>query len=313
MEENLSKWLNGEITDDELIALIGRKEALKYIRIVSEVDQWVPDQSQHLFDPKGITALPKAKVRSMRPWFSYAAAAIILLSIVSYFWVIMGDSTVTFSSQIGEVRSIELPDGSNVTLAPNSEISWDEEEWEKVVAMKEKRLKSESASRKLKLRGKALFEVEKGMPFTVESSVGTVEVLGTTFEVDDFEEGLNVVCFEGRVRAKPKKASKSVIISGGEGYLFFKGRWENKRTITNTKPGWLQNQTKFENAPLSQVIKNLEKIYGITIDKGNVEITRRFTGTIPNNQLDVALKLVFSPFKIDYTVYGKKMTLSKGN
>ncbi|WP_425392982.1 FecR family protein [Ekhidna sp.] len=313
MEENVSKWLNGEITEEELIKHIGREEALKYIQIVKEVDQWVPDQSKHLFDPKEITAQPKAKLRSIRPWFGYAAAAIIFLSIVSYFWVIMGDSTVTFSSQTGEVRSIELPDGSTVTLASNSEISWDEEEWGKVVAMKEKRLKSGSASRKLKLRGKALFEVEKGAPFSVESSVGTVEVLGTTFEVDDFEEGLNVVCFEGRVRAKPKKTSKSVTISGGEGYLFFKGRWENKRTITDDEPVWLQNQTKFENAPLSQVIKNLEKIYGITIDKGNVEITRRFTGTIPNNKLNVALKLVFTPFKVDYKVDGKSVTLSKGN
>lgn len=313
MDENLSKWLNGEITDDELIERIGREEALKYIQIVGEVDQWVPDHSQHLFNPKEITSKPKAKVRSMRPWFSYAAAAVLLLSIISYFWVIMSDNMVSYSSQVGEVRAIELPDGSMVTLAPNSEISWDEEEWSNVVAMKEKRLKSGSARRKLKLRGKALFDVEKGAPFSVESSTGTVKVLGTIFEVDDFEEGMNVICYEGKVEAKPKRKSKSVVIARGEGYLYFKGNWEGKVRVRGNAPEWLQNQTKFENAPLEQVIKSLEKLYGIRIEKGKANTSRRFTGTIPNDNLDVALKIVFSPFKIEYSREGKKVILTASN
>lgn len=310
MDENLSKWLDGELTDEELVERIGKEEAMKYIQIVGEVDNWVPDQSQRLLNPKEITSRPKGKVRTISPWFSYAAAAVILLTVVSYLWVLMGDSTVSYSSQVGEVRTIELPDGSVVTLAPNSVISWDEDEWEKVVALKEKRLKSKKARRKIELRGKALFEVEKGAPFSVESLIGTVEVLGTTFEVDDFEEGLNVICFEGRVEAKPKTGTKSVTVSGGEAYLFFEGRWGAKKVTSRTMPEWLQNQTKFENAPLTQVIKSLEKLYGITVDKGRVNTSRRFTGTIPNDNLDVALRIVFSPFEIDYDKDGKKITLS---
>ncbi|MEQ9466166.1 MAG: FecR domain-containing protein [Ekhidna sp.] len=312
MDENLSKWLNGELTDEELIERIGKEEAIKYIQIVGEVDNWVPDHSERLFDPKEITEKPKALARSMRPWWGYAAAAAVLIFIGSYFWVAMSDSTVTYSSQIGEVREVLLPDGkSKVTLAPNSEISWEEDEWKQAIALKEKRLKAKKASRNVRLRGKALFEVEKGVPFKVESETGSVEVLGTTFEVDDFEEGLNVICFEGKVFAKPKTGSKSVTINGGEGYLFFKGDWGDKKDISVSKPEWLQNQTKFERAPLTQVIKSMEKLYGITIDKGSVDTSRRFTGAIPNDNLDVALKIVFSPFKIEYAQQGKKITLSE--
>lgn len=313
MDEYLSKWLDGNLTDEELIEQIGKKEAMKYIQIVSEVDNWVPDHSESLFDPKAITARPKAKVRTMRPWLGYAAAAIVLMSIASYFWILLGDDTVTYSSQIGEVREVMLPDGlSKVTLAPHSEISWETDEWEEAVAMmKESRLKVKKTSRNVRLRGKALFEVEKGAPFKVQSQTGSVEVLGTTFEVDDFEEGLNVICFEGKVLAKPKTGAKSVTVNGGVGYLFYEGEWGAKKDISATKPEWLQNQTKFENAPLSQVIKSLEKLYGITVEKGRVNTSRRFTGTIPNDNLEVALRIVFSPFKIEYSQEGKKVALSE--
>jgi ferric-dicitrate binding protein FerR (iron transport regulator) len=312
MDDNLSKWLNGELTNDELIKQVGRDEAMKYIQIVGEVDNWTPDQSQRLFDPKEITSKPKAKVRTMNSWWSYAAAAAVLLTVISYLWLIVAGSTVKHSSQIGEVREVQLPDGvSVVTLAPNSEISWEEDEWEEAIAMKEKRLKAKKARRKVKLKGKALFEVEKGAPFSVESSTGSVEVLGTTFEVDDFTDGINVRCFEGRVEAKPKTAKRSVIINAGEGYLFFRGKWEEKVEVLGSKPDWLQNQTKFENAPLAQVIKSLENIYGISIKDDNVNTTRRFTGTIPNDKLEVALRLVFSPFKISFIQNGKIVTLSE--
>lgn len=313
MDDTLSKWLNGELSDKELSELIGEKEALKYIQIVGEVDRWVPDQSTHLFNPKEITSKPKGKVRTMRSWYSYAAAAVILLTVVSYLWILGTDSMVSYSSQMGEVRVISLPDGeSTVTLASNSEISWDEKEWEgAALAMKENRLKSKNAKRKVNLKGKAFFKIKKGSPFSVESSSGTVKVLGTTFEVDDFEAGFNVICFEGKVEAKPKTSSKSIIVTRGQGYLFFNGKWEDKVSVSGSVPAWLQNQTKFENAPLDQVIKTLEKLYGITIDKGSVNTSRRFTGSIPNDKLNVALRIAFAPFEINYTRKGKKITLSE--
>ena len=313
MEENLSKWLNGDISDDELKKLIGTEEALKYIQILGEVDNWVPDNSERLIDPKEITSRPKGKVRTMRPWYSYAAAAVVFLAVVAYLWVQVSDATVTHSSLAGEIREIELPDGSKVTLAPNSEISWESDKWEEVVAYQENRLKSKKVRRKVKLKGKALLKVAKGAPFSVESPTGTVDVLGTIFEVDDFNEGMSVVCYEGKVQAKPKTLRKTVTLTRGDGYLFFNGKWEKKENTTESGPAWLQNQTKFENAPLSQVIKTLEKVYGVAITTGKIDIAKRFTGTIPNDKLEVALRLVFSPYKISFKRDGKAVTLTQEN
>lgn len=311
MDEDLQKWLNGQIDDDQLQQRLGHEEAKKYIQIVEEVDAWIPDHSKQLVNPTTITSRAKSKSRSIRPYISYATAAVLILTVITYLWLLLGGSEVSYSSAIGEVRVVNLPDGlSTVTLSSDSEISWDKDEWQQVIAAKEKRL-SKSPKRKVKLKGKALFKIEKGGPFSVESESGLVEVLGTTFEIDDFLDGLNVVCFEGKVAAKPKTARKRIVISGGEGYRYFQNRWEEKRRITQPLPDWLQNQTKFDNAPLSQVILTLEKLYGVSIDKSGVDINKRFTGTIPNDNLDVSLKIVFTPYEISFLKKGKKIILSK--
>ncbi|NQZ78901.1 MAG: FecR domain-containing protein [Ekhidna sp.] len=308
MDEDLQKWLNAEISDDELKDRIGDVEARKYMQIFGEVDSWVPDNSTSILDPLEITGKPKAKSRQIRPMVNYAIAAVLALTIVSYIWLILGDSQMSFSTGVGEIRVVELPDGaSSVTLSPNSEISWDEDEWDAVMESDA----TEPAPRLVELKGKALFQVEKGGPFTVESEIGIVEVLGTTFEVDDFEGGMHVLCFEGVVAAKPKKSKKKVTIRGGEGYRYFKNKWERKMQLKKTLPDWLQNQSKFENAPLVQVISTIEKLYGVNIDSSNVSVDKRFTGTIPNDDLDVSLEIVFAPYKIRFDKEGKEVVLSQ--
>ena len=313
MDDNLSKWLNGELTDDQLIEKLGPEEATKYIQIVSEVDNWVPEKNTQSADPTIITNKPKGIQRTMKSWYMYAAAAMLVLT-SGYFWLQFSSSSLEYITQAGEMKVITLPDGvSTVTLAPSSKLSLDEDEWEEAVALKENRLRSYKARRRVRLKGKALFKVEKGTKFKVESSSGEVEVLGTIFEVDDFEEGLNVACFEGEVLAKPKRGKRSVTIKRGESYLFYKGKWEEKVNIRGDGPSWLQNQTKFENAPLSQVISALEKLYGIDIETGDVDVTRRFTGTKPNDKSEVALRIVFSPFGISFSQEGDLVILAGGN
>ena len=102
-------------------------------------------------------------------------------------------------------------------------------------------------------------------------------------------------------------------VSRGEALLFYKEKWESKRTISGSEPEWLQNQTKFESAPLSQVISSLEKLFGVEIESSNINIERRFTGTIPNDQLKVALRIVCAPFGITSTQEGDVVILSEGN
>lgn len=299
MEDQLLKWLNGEINEDELKKTIGPADVLKYKQILGEVDNWVPDNDPLVFDPRNVTDLPKqAKTRSLYPIVPVSIAASVILVISALLWLTVFTDKSSYSTEVAETKEITLPDGlSKVTLASNSEIYWNEKDWT-------------SDQRIINLTGKAFFQVENGSPFEVQTAVGKVEVLGTNFEVEIFEESINVVCFEGKVRATAIDG-QSVVVIGGEGRLYHQGKWEAAMPAENDLPSWLGSETKFKKAPLVQVIKSLEKQYGLEVVSGQVNLERRFTGSFPNDQLDLALRIVSNPFDISYKKQGNKLYLSE--
>lgn len=310
MDDQLSKWLNGEISDEELKKTTSPDDILKYRQIIDEVDKWVPDNDSVIFDPLQITSLPKeTKTRTLQSWIPISIAASAVLAVLTFIWLFNANDTVTHTTGLAEIKEVSLPDGSKVTLAPDSEISWDKDEWawvkETAIARKTMRKK-----REIRMKGKALYEVEKGEPFFVIGEIGGVEVLGTTFEVDEFKDGMKVTCFEGKVKAS-KNQGASILVSGGESTLFFNGKWEDKISVNETLPAWLQKETKFENAPLSQVITNLEKLFKVQFETGAVKLDRRFSGTIPNDKLKVALTIVFTPLDIKFEQKGDKVYLTE--
>ena len=298
MNEQLQKWLNGELSEDELKKTVSPDDLLKFKQILEEVDRWVPDNDPLIFHPNEVTQLAKeTKTRSIQRWIPLSVAASVLL-IASFIWMFVTKDVTRHSTGVAEIKEITLPDGKSIVmLAANSEVSWNKKDWE-------------SNNRVLGMKGKALYDVESGSPFLVNSSNGTVEVLGTTFEVDDFQEGMNVICFEGKVRATTTNG-ESVVANGGESYLYFEDNWEDRIEINVTKPDWLTNVTRFEKAPLIQVIKSLEQHYDLKIVVGVVSLKRRFTGSFPNDNLDTALKLVFGSLDISYQQKGDEIHLSE--
>ena len=293
--DQIIKWLNGELREEQLIQEIGAENFLKYKQIIQEVDQWTPDNEAVVFDPAVVTK--KGRVMTMTRWLSLSVAASVVLVALFSIWLLRPDQTVHFTNA-GEIQKITLPDGSSsVTLAANSSVSWAEDDWS-------------SSGRRLQLKGKGFFQVEKGSPFSVGFQNGEVTVLGTSFEVSEFDESFQVICFEGLVSASDKQQT-SRKVAGGEGYLYHHDQWEEKVNITDSIPSWLQEETKFTNVPLTLVLKTLENEYDLTIIKNAVNLERRFTGSIPNKDLDLALKIVFDPLGINYEVKANKLYLSE--
>lgn len=295
-ENELNKWLNGELSDADFAKEAGRESFLKYQQILSEVDNWTPDNQPFSLDLKEITHRPK--VVKLNPWIYMSAAASVLLVVFLSVWYFTRTEVFEYTAETGEIQEILLPDGvSKAILASGSTLKWSESDWN-------------DAHRNLELKGKGYFQVNPGSPFTVNTSSGNVTVLGTSFEVDQFGSDFSVSCFEGKVKAT-SKSGKETIVSKGKSFIYFQNQWEANPDLTGTAPAWLADETKFENAPLEQVLQTLKAEYGLVIISDKIKTDRRYSGTIPNDNLELALRLIFTPLKITYELKEKTLYLSE--
>ncbi|WP_161554459.1 FecR family protein [Sinomicrobium soli] len=127
-----------------------------------------------------------------------AAVIVVLLGVASlwYFDVLKEAETppvlITQSIAPGKKATIVLPDGTQVRLNSNSEITFPE--------------RFEGATREVSLRGEAFFEVtkDKTHPFIIKTGALETRVLGTSFNIMAYEgrEGVEVSVATGKVSVK---------------------------------------------------------------------------------------------------------------
>lgn len=129
-------------------------------------------------------ALARAPASGLLKPFTGLAAALIVVAAAGM-WVI--NRPLAYATEIGELRTIQLADGSRVTLDTDSRV--------------QVRLGADLRSVTL-VRGQALFDVERDptRPFIVEAGDARVTAIGTRFEVRRVGDGARVVLVEGRVK-----------------------------------------------------------------------------------------------------------------
>ncbi|MEP4090926.1 FecR domain-containing protein [Reichenbachiella sp.] len=295
----LAQWLNGDISAEEAKKHLSDDEFLKYQQIIGEVDEWIPDTDTQIFDPQEVLNSKKeGKVIKLVSWkYASVAAAIVLAIFVGQsLWQSL--SMIEHQTAFGETKSIDLLDGtSTIILSANSEVSWKKSDWRK-------------GKRRISLKGKAYIEVPEKGSFDVVTQEGTVSVLGTRFVVHQIEQALHAVCYEGRVRATSKD-NKTIELSKGESSLFFEGIWNPKKLFNIDYPEWIKDHITFDNAPLKLVIDELASNYGLTIEIGSINLARRFTGSIPKDNLSQSLKIIFPTLGITYRLEDNTLYLSE--
>ena len=114
------------------------------------------------------------------------AASIAIVGMASLLFLFALNRSSTYTTQIGERRSITLVDGSTIDLNSRSEV----------------RIRYSKAERDVELiDGQALFEVakDKTRPFIVRSGDTVMRAVGTQFDVYRKKNGTIVTVVEGRV------------------------------------------------------------------------------------------------------------------
>ena len=236
----------------------------------------------------------KPQVISLKNNFIFkVAASIALLVAVSYF--LLNNSQTTLKTNYAENKSFTLPDESIVDLNAVSTITY---------------AKSFLKNRELELEGEAYFKVKKGSSFTVNTSQGSVQVLGTKFNVKNREKAFNVFCYEGRVEVK--HGTDKIILTKGEGVQLVNNNKLIK--IDNTslnEPLWLNNESYFNQEIYDEVLAEFERQFNVKIITNNIDTGELFTGGFNNNNLETALKSITLPFNINYQIKDNEIVLSK--
>jgi ferric-dicitrate binding protein FerR (iron transport regulator) len=151
--------------------------------------------------------------------------------------------------------------------------------------------------RTLHLKGKAYLEVEKGNTFLVSTRNGKVEVLGTRFTVDDTNDQLQVICFEGKIKASFD--NEEVLLLPGSGITFSQGKKQETITIEEEYPAYARFSKDYSNSGLDEVLKDIEAFFDIRIIN-RVGQTRYFTGSIHTGNPQTALSIITVSLRLNY-------------
>jgi len=189
----LGRWIAGELSEEERIAF-EKTDVFKQFDFINKESQLLQgpniDTEAALKKVKQQLETKPRKPKVVKLWQYMAVASIVIIS--AGFFI---NSSKTYTTAIGETQTITLIDGSVINLNANSSLSQKRYFWSK--------------DKQVTLTGEAYFTITKGDGFRVETSKGTVEVLGTQFNIRDRED-FNLKCYEGKVRltqARHKKAT----------------------------------------------------------------------------------------------------------
>lgn len=295
----LRKWLDGEATPAEIAELEQWEEFHTYKKIAETALLFTlpkpTSQQSYKQLQQNLASHKKRRSAIFKPLLKIAAVvAIIALAFGGYTYYF---TTHNYATKTAQTKHIKLPDNSKVSLSVASVISYSRFNWKQ--------------NRNLTLEGEAFFEVEKGKKFTVETPLGNVSVLGTTFNVEQRDNFFEVTCYEGKVLVVTPQ--KTLHLVAGESFSLNNGNITTQKTNLNT-PDWVNGYSSFSSIPITEVIKALERQYAIEIKIKNVTFGSDdlYTGTFVHDNLSSALQSIALAFNLTYQQNGHVVTLQKG-
>ena len=211
-----------------------------------------------------------------------AVAAILIVGMFSIYY--FSEKNTNHISKIIEITSNEkgkeilLADGSMVWLNKDAVLTYPE--------------KFDKNTRNVELSGEAFFEIEKNpnKPFIINMSNATVEILGTSFNINTKEDETEIIVATGKVKVSGTDNSKSKIITVGYSAKVSNNNIEKYKTTRPNYLAWKTGKFSFKETPIIEVIKDLNSYYEyqIILNNNNEEIECLLTANFEQaNQQDI--------------------------
>lgn len=322
-EGTIIKYLTGQCSDDELIELNAwikesEENASQFFRL-EEI--YHLGKFKHYANEKRIDHAEKLlykkldqekkrqeRVLHIHRWTKYAAIIVIALIIGGgagyWFFNQSAHEMLIATADEGIVKEVVLPDGTRVWLNNTATLRYPREFSEN--------------ERSVYLEGEAYFEVTKNRykPFTVESDVMRIRVLGTTFNFKCGKDSrvAEASLIEGEIEVKGNNNEGQIILTPGQRAELNKsnGRLTVKQVDAKLDAVWHNDLIPFEKADIFAITKALERFYDVKIILSpDIKADRTYSGVLKKKStIESVLGSLQHSIPIDYKIVGSNIFIS---
>jgi transmembrane sensor len=211
------------------------------------------------------------------------------------------------STRMGEKLVIELPDRSTITLNADSRVKYF--------------ARFDAPTREVFLEGEAFFDVKHDPvhPFIVHTGAVSTVDLGTKFNISAFpaDTTISVSLEEGMVQIALDRAgarNTGIVLSPSREYVFYKP--SRTAVIHPFDPrkasGWKDGVFVFDNEPLSRVLVEMERAYGVGFECADTAQTRRIIkADFKNESVWTVAEILRKATGLSYRAVKEQQTLKK--
>lgn len=226
-------------------------------------------------------------------------ASIIAITLIGcLYYIKIKDDRLATAMQVvtvpaGQRANLTLPDGTNIWLNAQTRIEYP--------------LSFNSNHRTVKLDGQAYFEVvhDKNIPFVVETVKGSIEVLGTKFDVMAYSDSkeFETALMEGQVKVDlASDKTQCLILEPDTKAYLDNGKLKSIPMDNYNSYRWREGLICFDNEPFIDIMEDLERSFGTKIIVQNTQISKLvYTGKFRfSDGLDYALRVLQEDHKFSF-------------
>lgn len=291
----LAQWLANEISDADLQQLVSETDFALFQKIKQELSHYSISSPnvEDAFTKVKQKFVAKQQHRKTKIWYSGLVASVLLLvGMVSLFFIHIDQNTA-----YGAQKIVKLSDQSTLYVNANSKVNYP-------YLFRYNRI--------VHLEGEAFFEVSKNKgPFIVNTDLGQVKVLGTSFNVVSRDDFFEIVCYTGTVEVTHLTTIER--LHAGESIRFVSNKTKTwtENTVIQDKPQWINGTSDFKSVPYHVVIKAVENQYHVKVKYPDSLQNVLFSGHFTHHNLDKALQSVCVPLQKKYLIFKDTVTISE--
>lgn len=245
-----------------------------------------------------------APANQSRRWFlggAGAAAAAVAVMLTSHYTIVPEPEPESFESAPGQRRTVQLADGSSITLNSGTRL--------RVALAPDRRAV-------ILEKGEALFDVAKdtSRPFTVAAGERLVTVVGTAFNVRNLDQTVTVTVMRGLVDVADKGGGAKVRLTPGQQVSTRQGQVPGpiRQVDAQAVTAWTDGRLVFDNAPLPQVLAELSRHYPVPMRAEGAAAQLHFSGVLRLDADQAALTATLQALlPVAVTRQGDSFVLSK--